>query len=148
LRLNTVGHSLQGSQRLKKRNAATLFVKRINAHDVEGLIELMTPDHAFVDSLGARFTRPAMEKGWRQYFEMVPDYWIQVDRTVTEGDTTILIGFAGGTYVAQGAPRKSKNRWETPAVWIARTRRGKVAEWRIYADNEPIRARMREGQRV
>ena len=132
---------------MAKPNAAALFVERINAHDVGGLVELMTPDHTFVDSLGLRSARSSMEKGWRQYFEMVPDYRIQVDRIVTEGDITILIGFAGGTYVAQGVPRKSKNRWETPAVWIARTRRGKVAEWRIYADNEPIRARMREGQR-
>jgi hypothetical protein len=75
---------------------------------------------------------------------MVPDYRIRVDRKVTEGERTILIGAAGGTYVAKGARPSPRGRWETPAVWIARTRRGKVAEWRIYADNEPIRARMRE----
>jgi len=135
-------------QALAKPNAATQFVKRINAHDVDGLIELMTPDHIFVDSLGERSSRPAIENGWRRYFEMVPDYWVRIERRIMAGDTTILIGSAGGTYAAKGAPRKSKDRWETPAVWIARTRRGKVAEWRIYADNEPIRARMREGQRV
>jgi ketosteroid isomerase-like protein len=132
---------------LAKMNAATMFAKLINAHDVEGLTGLMTADHVFVDSLGERFPRTSIEKGWRQYFEMVPDYWIRIDRMISEGDTTVLIGYAGGTYVASGARRRSENRWETPAVWVARTVRGKVAEWRIYADNEPIRARMRKAPR-
>jgi len=129
---------------LAKPNAAALFVKRINAHDVEGLIRLMTSDHIMVDSLGERFARPAIEEGWRQYFGIVPDYRVRIDRKITMGDATILIGSAGGTYVAPGTPRRSGGRWVSPAVWLARTRGGKVAEWRIYADNEPIRARMRE----
>jgi len=30
------------------------FVEKINAHDVGGLRHLMTEDHVFIDSLGAR----------------------------------------------------------------------------------------------
>ena len=129
---------------MAKPNPALRFAERINAHDNDGLVELMTPDFTFVDSLGDRFVRPAVENGWSQYFEMVPDYWIRVDRSITEGDTTILIGSAGGTYASKGAPKRSENRWETPAVWTARIRGTKVAEWRIYSDNEPIRATMRK----
>jgi ketosteroid isomerase-like protein len=128
---------------MAKLSVAEKFVEQINLHDVQGLTGLMTIDHVFVDSLGERFARPGIEKGWRQYFEMVPDYRIRIDRTIATGHTTVLIGTAGGTYVAKGARRNPKRKWKTPAVWIARTRRGKVAEWRIYADNEPIRARMR-----
>ena len=103
----------------------------------------MAEDHVFIDSLGEKSARPAVEQGWRRYFEMVPDYWVRVDRSIVEGDTTILVGSAGGTYVAKKGA-KSEAKWETPAVWTARTRQGRVVEWRIYADNEPIRARMRE----
>jgi len=124
------------------------FVDRINDHDVSGLAKLMTKDHAFVDSLGAKATRPAIEQGWRQYFEMVPDYWIEIERAFGFGDTAILLGRAGGTYVGKGGARKQKNRWETPAVWVARIKGRKIAEWRIYADNEPIREKMKEGNRL
>ena len=119
------------------------FVDRINAHDIEGLISLMSPDHVFVDSLGEKATRPAIESGWRQYFAMVPDYWVKVDRLVPDESAMILFGRAGGTYVAAGGVPQAQNKWETPAVWRAEIRDGKVSEWRIYADNEPIRAKMR-----
>ena len=123
-------------------NPALNFAKRINAHDVEGLTELMTPDYTFIDSLGEKFTSPAIDEGWRQYFAMVPDYWIEVDRSFRFHDIAILIGRAGGTYVHPGGAMKPKNRWETPAVWVVRSRGRHVAEWRIYCDNEPIRLKM------
>lgn len=118
------------------------FVGRINAHDAVGLVALMAADHIFVDSLGNKFSRPAIEEGWRQYFAMVPDYWIRVDRTIIDGRTSVLIGAAGGTYVPKGAGPRPENRWETPAVWVVEVHGDKVAEWRIYSDNEPIRSRM------
>jgi ketosteroid isomerase-like protein len=124
-------------------DVAKRFIERVNAHDVDGLVKLMTEDHTFVDSMGDKSARPAIEDGWRQYFEMVPDYWIRIDRTVSKGDTAILIGTARGTYVPKGGLSRPENRWETPAVWVAQVRGGKIAEWRIYSDNEPIRARMR-----
>ena len=105
---------------------------------------MMTEDHVFVDSLGGRFTRPTIEAGWGEYFDIVPDYWIEIDRmAVLDGGTSVLIGRAGGTYAPGGAPLKPENRWQTPAVWTATVKGEKVAEWRIYADNEPIRTRMR-----
>jgi len=124
-------------------DVARRFVERINAHDVDGLVALMTPNHTFVDSLGDRSVRPAIENGWRAYFGKVPDYWVRVDRAFSEGDTSILIGAAGGTYVSKDGKLKPENRWETPAVWVARTTDQRVAEWRIYADNEPVREKMR-----
>jgi ketosteroid isomerase-like protein len=131
---------------LKKSTPAEValkFAENINDHDVDSLIALMTPDHTFVDSLGEKFARPMIENGWKQYFAMVPDYRIEVERSVQDGDTVFLIGRARGTFVSEGETAKSENRWETPAVWVARIRGEKVAEWRIYSDNEPIRQKMR-----
>ena len=126
---------------------ARRFVDRINAHDVEGLISLMTSDHAFVDSLGDVFTRPVIEEGWRQYFAMVPDYWIKIERAYSHEGVSILVGVAGGTYLSRDGAAKVANKWETPAVWTVKVEGNRVAEWRIYADNEPIRAIMRRQTR-
>ena len=127
--------------------AVEKFVDRINAHDVNGLIALMSADHVFIDSLGGRSARPAIETGWRQYFATVPDYWVRVDRLVDDESALILLGTAGGTYVPKGGEMRPENKWETPAVWRAVIRDGKVSEWRIFADNEPIRAKMRATSR-
>jgi hypothetical protein len=103
----------------------------------------MTADHVFIDSLGNKVARPAIEGGWRQYFATVPDYWVKVDRIIPDKRALVLFGTAGGTYCAAGGEMNPENIWETPAVWRAVIRNGKVSEWRIYADNEPIRAKMR-----
>jgi len=96
-----------------------------------------------VDSLGKRCPRTAMQTGWRQYFNMVPDYWIRIDEEIPNGDEVVLLGTAGGTYVAHDGALKPENKWETPAAWRALVSGGKVREWRVYCDNEPIRERMR-----
>jgi ketosteroid isomerase-like protein len=122
---------------------AIRFVQRINAHDKEGLVALMTPSHIFIDSLGYSTRRPEIEDGWRQYFEMVPDYWVRIDRAFSQGDTSVLVGEAGGTYTPKGGAMKRENKWKTPAVWTAKIEGEEVVEWRIYSDNEPIREKMR-----
>jgi hypothetical protein len=39
---------------------------------------------------------------------------------------------------------RPENHWTTPAAWRASIRDGLIAEWRVYADNEPIRQIMRQ----
>lgn len=122
------------------------FIECINRQDVEGLCRLMTPDHLFVDSLGVEVCgREPMFAGWQAYFAMVPDYHVTVSRHFQSEDSAALFGLACGTYAPDGRilPR---NRWETPAAWLAVVRDGMIAEWRVYADNEPIRRRMRTGR--
>jgi hypothetical protein len=58
-----------------------------------------------------------------------------------------MLGVARGTYSPDGQLR-AENRWETPAAWRALVEYGPaedglVAEWRVYADNEPMRRLMR-----
>jgi SnoaL-like protein len=119
------------------------FVTRINAHDNDGLRALMPPQHAFIDSLGNTFPYAKARDGWRQYFTMVPDYWIRVDQMVSQGEVVIVFGRAGGTFVPPGGEIRPQNRWETPAAWRAIVGDGKIIEWRVYCDNEPIREKMR-----
>ena len=99
----------------------------------------MTEDHVFIDSLGTRVTgRQQMQKAWQGYFSMVPDYSITVDETFSEGPVVVMLGAAQGTYSSWGTLRP-ENRWQTPAAWRAVVRGPLIAEWRVYADNEPIR---------
>jgi uncharacterized protein (TIGR02246 family) len=118
------------------------LVAHINSHDVDAIAALLTPDHRFVDSLGGVTQgRDALRAGWRQYFRIVPDYQIQVDRTLADGPLVVLLGVARGTYTTDGT-LSAQNTWSTPAALRALIREGLVAEWQVYADNEPIRRRM------
>jgi len=120
-------------------SVARAFVEAINRRNASGIAKLMTEDHVFIDSLGMRVTgRQQMEKGWEGYFGMVPDYGITVEETFCDGSVVVMIGTAQGTYSSEGV-LPSENRWQTPAAWRAVVRGASVAEWRVYADNEPIR---------
>jgi ketosteroid isomerase-like protein len=107
------------------------FVAAINAHDLEAMTSLMTQDHLFVDTMGNRVHgAQSMHAGWRGYFAMCPDYWIRIRNSVSERDTVLATGEAGGTI--------DDVSWRTPAAWEAVIRGGAVAEWRVFADNKPV----------
>jgi ketosteroid isomerase-like protein len=125
-------------------SVAKAFVRAINRQDVEGLVALMAPGHRFVDSLGNVVEgREKMRAGWAGYFKMVPDYSIAVEETICDGPIVLLLGVAEGTYSPQG-DLKIENRWKTPVALRAQIEDGLVAEWRVFADNEPMREKMRK----
>ena len=120
------------------------FIDCINRQDVDGLCRLMTADHLFVDGGGQEVRgREAMRAGWPTYFGMVPDFQITITDCVEHGPVTAMFGHAGGTYAPDGRILP-QNRWDTPAAWKAVVRDALVAEWRVFADNEPIRRLMNE----
>jgi ketosteroid isomerase-like protein len=121
-------------------------VNAINRQDIDALMEMMTPEHRFVDSLGSVVEgREKMRAGWRAYFDMVPDYKIAVEETYRDGSVVVMLGEARGTFAPDGKMR-AENRWKTPAAFRALVEKGKVAEWRVFADNEPIRRCMATGK--
>ena len=71
-----------------------------------------------------------IEAGWRSYFAMCPDYWIRVDSSITEEDTTLISGEAGGTIDGE--------TWRIPTAWKSVIRDGLMLEWRVFADNKPV----------
>jgi len=124
---------------MEPSETARVFVSKINAHDVDGLGSLMTDEHTFVDALDNRAVgRSTMQAGWRAYFSMVPDYWIKVETVLQEGCTVALFGQAGGSYSASGGD-SPKEGWQIPAAWLAEVKGDRVAVWRVYADNLPLR---------
>lgn len=137
---------------------ARTFVEAVNRQDVDALVALMTPEHLFTDTLGnvAR-GRESLREGWTLYFQMVPDYRFEVEETYVNDSSVVMLGIAGGTYShafesvrATGGPTmlpdgtsKVMNKWQTPTAVRARIDGDKVAEWQVFADNEPVRKLMR-----
>ena len=128
------------------QKVAEQFVSAINAHDLERLVSLMTSDHRFIDSLGAVVEgRDAVRAGWKFYFSMVPDYNLEISRSfLTEDnkDEAMLVGVASGSFGSNGISRPNSS-WSTPAALRAVVHNGQIAEWQVFADDEPIREQMR-----
>ncbi len=124
---------------MQPTDIVSAFVNAINHQSVDLIAELMTEDHVFTDSLATAVRgRDKMRAGWASYFRMVPDYTIAVEETFCDGSVVILLGLARGTYAGEA--------WSTPAAWRAQVRDDRVAEWRVYADNEPLRQLMRKAR--
>ena len=125
---------------------AKQFVSAINTHDVTRIASLMTSDHRFIDSLGAVVEgREAMRAGWKFYFDMVPDYDLDISHSFIAEDgkaEAVLAGVASGSYWTKGT-KQPNSSWSTLVALRAIVSGGHIAEWQVYADNEPIREKMR-----
>jgi ketosteroid isomerase-like protein len=120
------------------------FEQAINSRSAEAVCALLTSDTVLVDSLGNRVEGVEKMRGaWAGYFKMVPDYAISHAEIFANGDTVVIIGSAQGTFSKDGTLAKG-NFWKTPAAWRAVVKKEKIAEWQVFADNEPIRAIMRK----
>lgn len=118
----------------------SMFVDRINAHDVDGMCTLMEENHLFIDGLGNSVTGlEAIQKAWQAYFAMVPDYWIRVEVLLHQDSVVGIFGKAGGTIATSDGRLDAANRWEVPAAWQATVVDGRVAAWQVFADNESAR---------
>lgn len=103
----------------------------------------MTDYHRFTDSLGqVVIGRDRMRGGWNTYFGMVPDYRLTDDNWLSDGPVVVMLGTARGTYSPDGS-LDPKRVWTTPTACRALVRDDLLAEWQVYADNEPIRQLMR-----
>lgn len=115
------------------------FMEKINARNPEGLRDLMAENHLFTDSLGQTIEgREAMYEAWKAYFRMMPDYEIVCEKILSSGNTVVILGRARGTCAFEGRLSPA-NHWDIPAAWKAVIRNNRVAEWQVYADNEPVR---------
>ena len=116
------------------------FEHAINSRNPDAICSLMGSDGEFIDSLGNRIQgAEKLRAAWAGYFKMFPDYSISHTEIFAEGNTVAIFGEAQGTMAAEGEIKK-ENFWKAPAAWRAVVRDGKIAEWQVYADNEPVRA--------
>ena len=99
---------------------------------------MMTEEHVFIDSDGASYRgKSSTTAGWRDYFDMVPDYRITISETFSSGLTVMLAGEAEGTFV-QDRVLKPENHWRVPAAWRAVVEEDKIALWQVYVNPEAM----------
>ena len=74
-----------------------------------------------------------MTKGWSEYFRTFPDYRVDVQCMLDDGNLVAAFGAAFGTYNGKRG-LVSENRIEMPAAWKAIAENGKIKFWQVYAD--------------
>lgn len=114
------------------------FVEKINEHDVDGLVELMSEDHTFIDSMGTVVRgKKEMKNAWKGYFKWFPDYEITIINTLLTNDSVGIFGIAKGTFNSEDP--SDKDKFEIPAAWRAKVKCKHITEWQAIADNETVR---------
>lgn len=105
------------------------FAAAINSHDLEKIAALMSDDHAFIDAHGNEMTgKETMKGGWGSYFQLFPDYYVEIEGIVTNADLAVAYGYADA-----GVEGKA---WKIPAAWRAIAQDGKIKLWQVYADTK------------
>jgi ketosteroid isomerase-like protein len=95
----------------------------------------MTDDHTFIDSHGNEVAgKEKMRAGWIGYFQLFPDYKIEITEIFQNGECIAAFGFASGTY--QGLSDRKENYWRLPASWKAIVKNRKILLWQVYADSK------------
>ncbi|NIO00726.1 MAG: hypothetical protein GTO42_01085 [Candidatus Latescibacteria bacterium] len=122
---------------------ASLFVEAINTKRVDGIFELMTPNHVYIEPDGEEVKgRERMHEAWAEYFKIVPDYRIEVEEVFTRDNTVVFLGTAAGTFTKDGA-LNPEYHWSVPAAWRAVVKSEQIAVWQLYVNIEPIRRIMK-----
>ena len=111
------------------------FINAINEHNVDRICSLMAEDHKFIDSQGNEVVgREKMRAGWIGYFQLFPDYRIEVTEIYVHDNKVGAFGFASGTF--QGLKEKKENYWRLPASWKAIVKDDTIQLWQVFADSK------------
>jgi len=73
------------------------FVAAINLHDVDRIYALLSADHTFVEAAGDEVHGcDTMRAGWTGYFQLFPDYKIEVTSIFVNGGTVAALDLQAG----------------------------------------------------
>ena len=110
------------------------FVKAINDHNVTEIVNLMSDDHNFIDAADHKSVgKKGMKEAWEGYYELFPDYQIEI-LDITENESIIgLFGYAKATY-KNLTNKLNSNLWRIPASWKAIVENNKIKHWQVYCD--------------
>lgn len=110
------------------------FVKAINNHDVDEIINLMSEDHIFIDAIDNKTVgKKGMKEGWKGYYELFPNYQIEISDIIGNASTIGLFGYASATY-KNLTNKLNSNFWRIPASWKAIVENNKIKHWQVYCD--------------
>jgi hypothetical protein len=72
-----------------------------------------------------------MKEGWQNYYQMFPDYSIQITDIVEDNSIIGLFGYASGSYMII---KNETNFWKTTAAWKAIVENKKIMHWQVYCN--------------
>ena len=97
----------------------------INDQNIEGLSNLMSEDHVFIDRDGKSYgPKSYMVEGWKEFFHMFPEYKNTFEKIKAFDNHVYVLGFA---YWSEKEPYD-------PVIWSALIEGNLIIEWRIYVD--------------
>ncbi len=109
------------------------FNVKINQRDLDGLVELMTDDHTFIDIPGEIHKgKSVMKKGWGEFFESYPDYRNVFTSVTVNDNLVVMVGYS----------TCSHKQLDGPSIWTAKVRDERVSEWRVYEDTASNRQKL------
>jgi hypothetical protein len=110
------------------------FVKAINDHDVNEIVNLMSEDHIFIDGQDNKsIGKKGMKEAWEGYYELFPDYQIEISDIIENDSLVGLFGYVNATY-KNLTNKLNSNFWRTPASWKAIAENNKIKHWQVYCD--------------
>lgn len=111
------------------------FIDAINCADVDKMFDLMATDHVFIDSQDNKMAgRDNMKQAWIGYFDLFPDYKIEINEVLTKDSLVCLFGYASATY-KNLINNNNSNYWRIPAAWRAIVKDDQIKLWQVFADN-------------
>ncbi|MDR1200074.1 MAG: nuclear transport factor 2 family protein, partial [Tannerellaceae bacterium] len=100
-----------------KKQVVLEYIKAINEADVDKLYSLMAPDYIFIDVHDNIVSgKDAMKQSWIGYFNMFPDYRIEVSEILEGNSSFAVFGYASGTY-KNLKDENNSNYYRVPAAW-------------------------------
>jgi hypothetical protein len=122
---------------MKRESSKTIvnrFVKAINDHNVNEIVNLMSEDHIFIDAMDNKSVgKKGMMEAWKGYFELFPDYKIEISDIIENESTIGLFGYVNATY-KNLINELNSNFWRAPASWKAIVENSKIKHWQVYCD--------------
>jgi hypothetical protein len=113
----------------KSKTLVSRFVAAVNAHDVDAMRALVTPDYTYIDSWREGVTgRDAVMAGAKRLFEADPGFRVEVEAMSFSDPYVLMRGWACSDIPAFGRRR---------AVWRARCENGLISEWQSWAEGGP-----------
>jgi len=114
------------------------FVDAINRADVDKMYELMTDDPIFVDSRDTVTSgKENLKQAWIGYFDLFPDYKIEITEMLEKESILGMYGYASGTY-KNLKDENNTHHWRIPAAWTVIIKNNRVKKWQVYADNSVV----------
>jgi len=111
------------------------FIEAVNAAHVDKMYDLMAVDHQFIDSQDNKIVgKEQMRQGWIGYFELFPDFKIEINEMIENGFLIYMFGYTSATY-RNLVNADNSNHWRIPAAWRVLVENDKIKIWQVYADN-------------